>query len=81
MLAVMRINRSLLHLSRWSWFALIGATFAAKDVCFGGGRPDPEPPPDAAPSDAAGDGSMAQRARPDAPTLAAIPARARGLRD
>ena len=72
----MRNKLSLLHVSRWGWFALIGAVFAGKDVCFGGGRPDPEPPPDAA-SDAPSDGPMSQKARPDAPALAAIPARGR----
>jgi hypothetical protein len=80
----MRIKPSLLHLSRFSWFALLGAAFAAKDACLGGRRPDPEPPPDAAPSDAASDGSMSQQARLDALIFAAAnpaPARKRAARN
>ncbi|MEP7120027.1 MAG: hypothetical protein ABJE95_03915 [Byssovorax sp.] len=46
-----------LHLSRWGWFAIVGALLARRDMCGGGGHP-PEPPADAAPADAAKDGAM-----------------------
>lgn len=51
--------------SRLTWFALVGALIAGRDMCAGGGRrPDPAPPADAAPSDAAVDGTMSELARP-----------------
>jgi hypothetical protein len=58
MRVTMRIHRALLHVSRWSWFALIGAAFGARDMCAGGSSPPPAnyhfdpPPPSAAPSTA-----------------------------
>lgn len=46
-----------LRVSRWGWFAIVGALVAGRDMCGGGGHPPP-PPADAAPADAAQDGAM-----------------------
>lgn len=65
-----------LHVSRWGWFTIAFALLARRDMCAGGGHPpDPPPPADAAPADAAKDGSMSDLdpvKRPiDAPALEA----------
>ncbi|MEO7331106.1 MAG: hypothetical protein ABI193_21195 [Minicystis sp.] len=64
----MPIKPSLLLASRWTWFALLGLLLAGRDMCAGGGkRPDPSPPPDAAP-----DGAMSRLAPASAPVVVAL---------
>jgi hypothetical protein len=73
----MRASSSLLHLSRYGWFVLIGVAFGAKDVCFGSKRPPPDPDP---PADASDDGTMSRRELPRREPLAVqttTPARSR----
>ncbi|MFO0757854.1 MAG: hypothetical protein U0359_15265 [Byssovorax sp.] len=62
----MRSKPSLILSSRFTWFALVGALVAGRDMCAGGGK-RPDPPADAAPSDAAVDGTMSLRELPTLP--------------
>ena len=68
------MRKSSLRVSRWGWFAIVGALLARRDMCAGGGTCTrlPEPPADAAPADAAKDGAMSDSdaARPPIDALA-----------
>ncbi len=59
------LKPSWLRFARYGWFVAAIAAFGARDMCFGGGGPPPEPDDagvEDAPSDAPPDGPMSLRA-------------------